>query len=452
MNFNTQRRKEILKWVAIAAVSTVGIGFFVHLFFAHKNTETSQQKQAPNFVTITGSQFGSDAAQSAMEQQQGNITTLQQNYNDLLKKYDTLQKQVTQNQENPQQQQALQQQLNTLQQQLAQASQQNTKRNGSADSFNPNALGGAAGASSQMTGQAPAIQDFSVNFNIDQPASPSVNSQNYVPSGTKILAVLTGAADANAAVTGQSNTTPVAFTMVSDAIEPTQAVNGIIKPIKTPLKGCSVIGSAYGDISSERAEIRLVRLSCNMANGSVLDIPVQGTVYEGLAGIKGTPIMRNGQILTWAGLSGFMSGIGAGLQQNTQTSSISPLGSTTTTNPGQVFQSGVYGGGSTALSMLSNYYIQRAEQYHPVIEIKPGAIVTILFTEGFSIVPRIDNGNSSSGGSQNTGNALNTQVSTNSSSGAANGNIQQAQALMQQISSGQHQNLAFGQTINGGSQ
>ncbi len=431
IHMNKERRRELVKYLSIGGASLLGIGLVLYLFLGTSSKTSDVVSPAkPNFVTIDDAQFNSNEAtaeskdqQTTISQQQTEITALEAKQADLESKMQQAQSQS----DNSPQVAALQQQLDQLSAQLASG-----KAKLSSSQFNPNALGGGQDDGSGAPPEQ--IQTFTLSFTSDTPKTDTLSSKNYVPSGTKILAVLVGAADANASVTGQSNTTPVAFTLVSDAIEPTQEVNGIIKPVKTPLKGCSIIGSTYGDISSERAEIRLVRLSCNMADGSILDIPVEGTVFEGLAGIKGTPIMRNGEILTWAGLSGILGGFGQAMQQNESTVSTSPLGTTTSVTPGQAVQSGLYGGVGSSMNMLSQYYIQRAEQYHPIIEIRPGAIVTVLFTKGFSLKPQVKNSNTAS----DSANGDSASFMSGANSVANNqGSIGQAQALMQQISSHQ---------------
>jgi len=49
-----------------------------------------------------------------------------------------------------------------------------------------------------------------------------------------------------------------------------------------------------------------------------------------------------------------------------------------------------YGGASKAADVLSNYYVKRAEQYHPVIQVGSGNLVTIVFKDGFYLEPDED--------------------------------------------------------------
>jgi hypothetical protein len=52
---------------------------------------------------------------------------------------------------------------------------------------------------------------------------------------------------------------------------------------------------------------------------------------------------------------------------------------------GDVLKMGIGGGASKAAQTLSEYYIKRAEQYHPVIPIGAGNEVTVVFQDGFQL-------------------------------------------------------------------
>jgi conjugal transfer pilus assembly protein TraB len=93
--------------------------------------------------------------------------------------------------------------------------------------------------------------------------------------------------------------------------------------------------------------------------------------------------MRNGKIVGLAFLGGGLEGIGEGFKNMGQTNV--GIGATADVSAGQVGKSGVGGGVSTTGRLLSEYYIKRAEQYHPVIPIGAGTEVTIVFQKGFRI-------------------------------------------------------------------
>lgn len=199
-----------------------------------------------------------------------------------------------------------------------------------------------------------------------------------VPSGTFAKAVLLSGADANASVNGEKNTDPMLLRILDNGTLP----NGH----HSTLKGCFVTASIYGDISSERGQIRTELLSCIRPSGDVLNIAVQGTIVgsAGKNGLRGIPVMRNGKILWNAGISGGIAGLGSAAQKSQENQSSSPLGSVATVS-GNYLSYAAYGGMKSAADQLARYYVQRAEQYHPIIQINPGSQVTIIFLKPFSL-------------------------------------------------------------------
>ena len=238
----------------------------------------------------------------------------------------------------------------------------------------------------------------SVQFNYHKPQShlPSnrLNANKYVPSGTFVRAVVLGGADADASVNGQSKNNGV---MLFKLLQPGTLPNGQY----SHLRGCFVTASSYGDISSERAYVVLYRLSCALPGRPIIDKAVTGwAFFGGKVGIKGVPLMRDNKIMQWAGISGAMSGIASAAQYAQSIQSISPLGSATSVPSANVAPYAAYGGASKAAEVLSNYYVKRAEQYHPVIQVGSGNFVTIVFKEGFFLEP--DNAESSQNRHLNT--------------------------------------------------
>lgn len=201
------------------------------------------------------------------------------------------------------------------------------------------------------------------------------DSRFYIPSGAFSNAIILEGADASASVTAETtNTAPMMFKLTGDLHLP--ANNRSSK-----LKGCFVTAGTYGDISSERAIVRLERLSC-VVNGKHIDQAVKGHVaFYGKNGIKGTPVMRNGKMLGLAFASGAMGGLGSAVSQ-VGTTTVG-IGATSTVGVSDVARQALGGGASTAANKMADYYIQRAEQYHPVIPIGSANRVEVVFQEGF---------------------------------------------------------------------
>lgn len=197
----------------------------------------------------------------------------------------------------------------------------------------------------------------------------------YIPSGSFTGALVIEGADANAAVTGAQNTAPMQFRLTGKTQMPNDK--------EYDLTGCFVTAEAYGDVSSERAEVRTRSISCHKGE-DIIDQKIPGHVsFMGKNGIKGTVVMRNGKILGWAFGAGMVDGIGKGISA-ASTPQVG-LGATASMGAGDVASAGLGGGASQAAKTLSDYYIKRAEQYHPIIPIGAGNEVTVVFQDGFQL-------------------------------------------------------------------
>lgn len=196
----------------------------------------------------------------------------------------------------------------------------------------------------------------------------------WVPTGTFSDAIVIEGADANASVRGENNLVPMQFKLKGKAHLP-----GNNK--MAHLDNCFVTAAAYGDISSERALPQLQRLSC-VIDGKHIDQPVKGHVaFYGKNGIKGVPVMRNGKILGLAFTAGALGGLGQSASQVGQT--VTGIGATSTVSGGDVARGAIGGGVGKAADKLADYYIERAEQYHPIIPIGAANRVEVVFIEGF---------------------------------------------------------------------
>jgi conjugal transfer pilus assembly protein TraB len=157
---------------------------------------------------------------------------------------------------------------------------------------------------------------------------------------------------------------------------------------KSKLKRCVAIGASHGDLSSERVYIRLERMSCIDKNtGEVIETDVAGYIAgeDGKAGIRGEVVDRSGSMIARAAVGGFFGGISQFMQGSIMNQQLSKeTEGKAIFNMDALKQGGVQGVGS-ALDKLSDYYIKRAEQLQPVIQIAAGRTVDIVFTHGAKI-------------------------------------------------------------------
>ncbi len=212
-----------------------------------------------------------------------------------------------------------------------------------------------------------------------QKVTEKKDGHSYVPSGSFFRAALLGGLDAPTGGQAQSNPHPVLMRVQDNAFLPNR--------YRFKIKECFALGASYGDISAERAYIRLESLSCVRHDGQAIDVPVKGYVVgeDGKAGMRGRLVSKQGQVLANALVSGIGAGIGQAFQQSATTYSTNPLGTVGTLDPAKQLQAGVGNGVGKALDRLSQYYITLAEKMFPIIEVDAGRTVDVVFTKGFSL-------------------------------------------------------------------
>ena len=199
-----------------------------------------------------------------------------------------------------------------------------------------------------------------------------------IPKGSFVKAVLLSGLDAPAGGKALSNPHPVLLKITDEAVLPNFW--------KADIKDCFLIGSGYGDLSSERAYIRIETLSCVKKNGEAIEKKVQGFVAgeDGKEGLRGRVVTRQGQILARALIAGFLEGISKAFAQANTNVIVSPQGSLTSVKPSQVFSVGIAGGLSEAAKKLADFYMKLATQMFPVIEINAGRRVDVVFLSSVS--------------------------------------------------------------------
>jgi len=204
-------------------------------------------------------------------------------------------------------------------------------------------------------------------------------AKTYIPAGSFMRVVLLGGLDAPTGGQSQNDPQPVLMRVQDNAFLPNR--------YRARVKECFMLGSGHGDISSERAKIRLESISCVLKTGEVVDTTVKGYVQgeDGKGGMRGRLVSKQGQVLANALMTGVIAGIGQGIQQSATTYGTTALGTTSTINPSSRIQAGVGAGVGKALDRLSQYYISLAEKMFPVIEIDAGRVVEVVLTKGFSM-------------------------------------------------------------------
>lgn len=203
--------------------------------------------------------------------------------------------------------------------------------------------------------------------------------ENTIPAGTFAKATLLGGVDASTATTSQSDPRPVLLRVTDRGNLP--------RRFKSDLKACHVLASAYGDLSSERVFMRLEKLTCTeRETGEISETEVSGYVLgeDGRAGVRGVVADRAGPMIRNSLLGGFMSGMSNffGAQSQKSVFPVSPFGQTNALSAQQMLSGGAANGASGALDKYAEFFIKRAEQLQPVLQVAAGRSVDIVFTQG----------------------------------------------------------------------
>ncbi|MBA3814817.1 MAG: hypothetical protein H0X26_10135 [Alphaproteobacteria bacterium] len=208
--------------------------------------------------------------------------------------------------------------------------------------------------------------------------------ETTIPAGAFAKTVLLSGLDASSSMSASSDPRPMLLRIVDHGTLP--------RRFQSDLKDCHCTAGAYGDLSSERVYARLEKLTCvERATGEIIETQVAGYVAgsDGKAGIRGVVASRDGQFLARSLMGGIFSGLSNIANPQNRRAQVNPFfgawgpgsqiaGPTMAEN----FTAGMAGGATSALDRLSQYYIDRAEQLQPVIQIAAGQVVDIVFTEG----------------------------------------------------------------------
>ena len=203
----------------------------------------------------------------------------------------------------------------------------------------------------------------------------------WLPAGSHAEAVVVSGVDASAGIASQGDPRPVLLRLTGPAW--TAAEDGAA--LEVDLAGCTVTGAAYGDLSSEKVYARLRTLTCaGTEPGTVIETEVAGFVAgSGKAGVRGPVVSREGALVEKAFLAGMVSGVGQGVAGAFQPQAVASGGAAVAnTALGDIGRAGLGAGASTAGQKVADYMIRRAEQYQPVIQLRAGTRVSVVFLEG----------------------------------------------------------------------
>jgi len=177
---------------------------------------------------------------------------------------------------------------------------------------------------------------------------------------------------------------PVMIKLVGKAISP----NGFTVDIKS----CVANGVGYGELSSNRAIIRVDGMTCYTEDGTALEANTKSFAYvtgeDGKIGLEGTPVSKQGAMIARAMGAEILSSFGGILEQTSQPE-VAIAGNGTTVTPNikmkEALKQGAFAGFNGASQTIKDIYLKLNDQMFPVIEIAIGRECDLMFNKTITL-------------------------------------------------------------------
>lgn len=235
-----------------------------------------------------------------------------------------------------------------------------------------------------------AISNNSQEIKTDKPqtnkkkeSKPVVEDSFWLSAGSILTGTLLNGVDAPTAGSTQSKMPmPILVRVKHEALMPNN--------FTLDVRECFIIGSAVGDLATERAYIRSETLSCITENEKAIEIPLTAYVVgsDGKNGMNGRLVTKSGQMMGNAMAAGFLSGLSeAATPQSINVLSTSPSNETQfqSQNFKKMGEAAAFQGAATSFEMIAKYYLELVDASWPVVEILAGREVDFIVQKGTAL-------------------------------------------------------------------
>lgn len=206
--------------------------------------------------------------------------------------------------------------------------------------------------------------------------------KDYVPAGAMIHTVLLTGIDAPTGKKLADTPYPVLARVQMDTILPNY--------FRADMQDCFIIANGNGDLSSERAYLRAVTLTCIRSDGGVVELSLAAFVVgeDGKLGLRGRVVSKQGQVIARALLAGVASGFSTAFQK-AAIPVLATTGSSAVQYQSQFTGEGLQNAGVTgvgkALDRVAQFYTDMAENLFPVIEVDAERHADFILTKGLAL-------------------------------------------------------------------
>ena len=203
---------------------------------------------------------------------------------------------------------------------------------------------------------------------------------SIIPAGTVLPCVIISGADCSAGIANLSDPEMILLR----PLEKGKLPRGVLVNIQDSI----IIARAVGNLSKERVRIRAERMTMVKPNGEFVSTTFSGYVTgeDGREGVRGVVVDRSGKMITRASFASFFQGIANGFQVAKNQQTLAKVGRLTgkTEAPfvlsSDVLKESATRGVGTGMQKLAEYWIKRAEQLQPSIQVAAGRRVDLVFT------------------------------------------------------------------------
>lgn len=206
---------------------------------------------------------------------------------------------------------------------------------------------------------------------------PLKTADNYIAAGSFVKGALLSGMDVSTSIKTISDPEPTLIRLTD--------YGNLPRKFKSDVKDCHIVASAYGDLSSERAKIRIEKLSCTeISSGEIIETEVAGyaTGEDGRSGLRGQVVSVDQKYLINAQIFGTLGGIAKNAGPEQQVFNPFNMTANNQVGMGDKVKGNLATGAGSSLDKLAEYYIDRAESIQPVIQVSAGRKIDVIFTEG----------------------------------------------------------------------